>query len=47
MRTESEILKEIKKVEAARKAAEKKLERCDKRLEELHDELGNTIQEAE
>lgn len=29
MRTESEILKEIRKVEAARKAAEKKSERCD------------------
>lgn len=47
MRTESEILKEIRKVEAARKAAEKKSERCDKRLKELYVKLGSTIQEAE
>lgn len=47
MRAESEILKEIKKVGAAREAAEKKVLRCDARLEELYDEIGNTIQEVE
>lgn len=46
MRTESEILAEIKKVTAARKAADKKIQRCDDRLRELHDELGNTVKEG-
>lgn len=46
MRTESEILSEIKKVAAARKAAEKKIQRCDDRLEELNTELGNTVKEG-
>ncbi len=47
MRTGAEILAEIKKVSAARKAAEKKIQRCDDRLRELHNELGKTIKEDE
>lgn len=39
MRQEAEIRVEIKKVERAKQNAERKLERCNERLEELQSEL--------
>ena len=40
MRTEQEILDEIKKVETAKKQAQRKLVRCDERLAELNEEAA-------
>lgn len=39
MRSKEEICEEIKKVKTARKAAVKKLDRCNERLEQLYIEL--------
>lgn len=41
MRTEQEILEEIKKVETAKKQAQRKLIRCDERLAELNEEASH------
>lgn len=40
MRTEQEILEEIKKVETAKKQAQRKAIRCDERLAELNEEVA-------
>lgn len=43
MRTKEEICEEIKKGKAARKAAVRKLDRCNERLEELYIELEEVV----
>ncbi|WP_312647535.1 hypothetical protein [Aminipila sp.] len=43
MRSKEEISTEIKKVKTARKAAVKKLDRCNERLEELYIELEEVV----
>lgn len=45
MRTKQEIKEEIRKVEKAHKSAVHKVERCDKRLDELNHELKAAEQE--
>ena len=45
MRTEQEILEEIKKVETAKNEAQRKLLRCDERLAELNEEASH-VQKA-
>ena len=39
MRTEEEIRADIKKVQSARRAARRKVDRCEERLDELQAEL--------
>ncbi|MFV0518408.1 MAG: hypothetical protein ACK5MV_13525 [Aminipila sp.] len=43
MRAKEEITEEIKKVKTARKAAVRKLDRCNDRLEELYVELEEVV----
>lgn len=40
MRTEQDVLEEIKKVETSKKQAQRKVIRCDERLAELNEEIS-------
>ncbi len=46
MRTKEEISTEIKKVKTARKAAVRKLDRCNERFQELYIEMEGVVCQA-